>query len=1039
MSSKLNPKSAEMKFVQFFVKHYQFTLVVFVALLLLGFNSLKNMPRAEDPPFGAPIFSIIAVYPGTTPADMEQLVAEPIEEELYQLGDIKKITSTINDGLLVMLVEFTYDVDVETKNNDVIREINKIRPELPDGIIRLDVKRASSSDVAILQTALVSETASFTSLKEEAERLEKDIERIKDVKWVEIQGIPEQTLKVELDLQKLGLYNIALNQVIGLIQANNLNIPGGDMDLGKRKFNIKTNSEFNDLKEVAEMVVKSTPEGRITKLKDVANIYWDHEDADHIARQNGKRSVWVITAMKDKRNIIELRKQLADVLTSFEKSLSKDIQISQAFDQEVGVKNRLSGLGKDFAIAIFLVLLTLLPLGTRASIVVMISIPLSLSIGLFMLDLMGYTLNQLSIVGMVIALGLLVDDSIVVVENIERYMRGGISARSAAVSATSHIVVAIIGCTATLILSFLPLANMPEGSGDFIRSLPMAVMVTVLSSLFVSLTIIPFLSSILLKAHEKDSHSEGNFFFRAFKTYINTPYQNLLKWCIAHPVKSLVGASFIFGLSLLIVPVIGFSLFPSSEKPIILVEVETEPGSSLQHTNSVTAKIEKYILSLGEVKNLSSNVGKGNPRIYYNEFQKQNADNIAQLVVFMEDKATVPQIQKLESKLRDDLSQISGAKVQVRRFQQGTPISAPIEIRILGSNLDTLKTLASNVEAIFKKTPGTLYVKNDLRFEKTDIGVNVDKDKAGLYGINGAELARTVRMSIAGLEIGKLRTGEGDEHAIVLSIKDNTLNPIENFDRIQVSAASGALVPLKNIASIGFQPSAPVIRHFNKERYALVSSFVSEGYNTDKLTSTLLAKLEQELKLPKSYRLMAAGEVESRQESFGGLGTIIILTVFGLLAILILEFRTFKSTLIVLSVIPMGVIGALMALWFAGETLSFVATVGIIALAGIEIKNSILMVDYTNALREKGMGLYEAVMDGAETRFLPILLTSLTAIGGMTPLVLEHSPLISPLAIVLIGGLISSTLLSRLVTPVLYYLIPPQIEKQDDTDRDQLN
>jgi multidrug efflux pump subunit AcrB len=1026
-----------MKFVQFFVKHYQFTLVVFIALLLLGFNSLKNMPRAEDPPFGAPIFSIIAVYPGTTPADMEQLVAEPIEEELYQLGDIKKITSTINDGLLVMLVEFTYDVDVETKNNDVIREINKIRPELPDGIIRLDVKRASSSDVAILQTALVSETASFTTLKEEAERLEKDIERIKDVKWVEIQGIPEQTLKVELDLQKLGLYNIALNQVIGLIQANNLNIPGGDMALGKRKFNIKTNSEFNNLSEVASMVVKSTPDGRITKLKDVANIYWDHEDTDHIARQNGKRSIWVITAMKDKRNIIELRTQLAGVISSFEKSLPKDIQIKQAFDQEVGVKNRLSGLGRDFAIAIFLVLLTLLPLGTRASIVVMISIPLSLSIGLFMLDLMGYTLNQLSIVGMVIALGLLVDDSIVVVENIERYMRGGISAKAAAISATSHIVVAIIGCTATLILSFLPLANMPEGSGDFIRSLPMAVMVTVLSSLFVSLTIIPFLSSILLKAHEKDSHSEGNFFFKAFKTYINTPYQNLLKWCIAHPVKSLLGASVIFGLSLLIVPVIGFSLFPSSEKPIILVEIETEPGSSLQHTNKVTSKIEKHILSLAQVKNLSTNVGKGNPRIYYNEFQKQNADNIAQLVVFMADKATVPEIQKLESKLRDDLSQISGAKVQVRRFQQGTPISAPIEIRILGSNLDTLKHLASNVEAIFKKTPGTLYVKNDLRFEKTDIGVKVDKDKAGLYGINGAELARTVRMSIAGLEIGKLRTGEGEEHGIVLSIKNNTLNPIENFDRIQVSAASGALVPIKNIASIGFQPSAPVIRHYNKERYALVSSFVAEGYNTDKLTTTLLSRLEQELKLPKSYRLMAAGEVESRQESFGGLGTIIILTVFGLLAILILEFRTFKSTLIVLSVIPMGVIGALLALWFAGETLSFVATVGIIALAGIEIKNSILMVDYTNALREKGMGLYEAVMDGAETRFLPILLTSLTAIGGMTPLVLEHSPLISPLAIVLIGGLISSTLLSRLVTPVLYYLIPPQIDKQDTADQDQ--
>ncbi|MBK8112683.1 MAG: efflux RND transporter permease subunit [Saprospiraceae bacterium] len=1025
-----------MKFIQFFVKNYQFTLVIFVALLLLGYNSLRNMPRAEDPPFGAPIFSIVAVYPGTTPSDMEQLVAEPIEEELYQLGDIKKITSTINDGLLVMLVEFTYDVDVETKNNDVIREINKIRPELPEGIITLDVNRASSSDVAILQTALVSPTADFNVLENEAERLEKEIERLKDVKWVEIQGIPERSIRVDLDLQKLGKLNIPLNQVIGLLQANNVNIPGGDVDLGKRKFNIKTNSEFKQLEDVANMVVKTSAEGAITKITDVADIYWDYASSDHIVRQNGQRAVWVITAMKDRRNIIDLRASLAEVLTSFEKSLPSSIKIEQAFDQEVGVKNRLSGLGKDFAIAIFLVLLTLLPLGTRASLIVMISIPLSLSIGLFMLDLMGYTLNQLSIVGMVIALGLLVDDSIVVVENIERYMRGGISAKAAAVSATSHIVVAILGCTATLLLSFLPLANLPEGSGDFIRSLPMAVMLTVLASLFVSLTIIPFLCSILLKAHEKDSHSEGNFFFRAFRKYINTPYQKLLVWCIAHPIKTLTGAALVFGLSLMVVPVIGFSLFPTSEKPILLVEVTTEPGSALSHTDKITRGLEKQILKKEDVARVSSNIGKGNPRIYYNEFQKQNADNIAQLVVYLGDRASVPEIEKLESELRQEFSSIAGATVQVRRFQQGTPISAPIEIRIVGPNLDTLENLANKVETIFKETEGTLYVKNDLQYEKADIAIDVDKDKAGLYGINGAELARTVRMAIAGLEIGKLRSGEGDENPIVLSIKENSLNPIENFDRIQVSSMGGALVPLKNIAEIGLQPSAPVIRHFNKERYALVSSFVGDGHNTDKLTTTLLNRLEKELKLPKSYRLMAAGEVESRQESFGGIGTIIILTVFGLLAILILEFRTFKSTLIVLSVIPMGIIGALLALYLTGETLSFVATVGIIALAGIEIKNSILMVDYTNGLRENGKDLYEAVLDGAETRFLPILLTSLTAIGGMTPLVLEHSPLISPLAIVLIGGLISSTLLSRLVTPVLYYLIPPSVSIKNKEEAD---
>lgn len=1017
-----------MDFSKFFVKNWQFTLIIFVALLILGFNSLMNMPRSEDPPFGAPIFSIVAVYPGTSPTDMEQLVADPIEEELYQLEDVKKITTTINDGLVVMLAEFNFGVNVETKNNDVIREINKIRPDLPDGLLKLEIKRASSSDVAILQSALISETASYEKLKEKAEELEKNLERIKDVKWVELQGIPERVVNVDVDLDKLAAYKIGLNQVLGLVQANNVNIPGGDIDLGNRKYNIKTGSEFTSVNEVAEMIVRTGADGRTLKLKDVANVYYSDDELEHIIRHDGKRAIWIITAMKDRKNIINVRGEIEKEIEKFTATLDKDITLEQAFDQEKGVKKRLGGLGRDFLIAIFLVLLTLLPLGTRASIIVMISIPLSLSIGLFMLDVMGYTLNQLSIVGMVVALGLLVDDSIVVVENIERYMRGGISAVEAAVSATSHILVAIFGCTATLLLAFLPLANLPEGSGDFIRSLPMAVMVTVLASLFVSITIIPFLSSILLKAHEQDSHSEGNFFFRAFKTYINTPYQNFLKWCIKHPVITLVSAGLLFAASFTLVPLIGSSLFPASEKPIITVDIEAEPGSNITHTNKLARKIEQYLLQKEEVKRVSTNVGKGNPRIYYNEFQKQNAEDQAQLIVYMDDDAEVPEIEAFTKALRADLASYAGANIYIKRFQQGPPITAPIEMRIIGNNLDTLQKLSKDIEQLMKNIDGTLYVGNSLKYENTDLEVDIDKDKAGLYGVTNAEVAKTVRMAIAGLDVSEMRTGEGDDKKIKVSIQKDENNEIDNFNKINITSLSGALVSLNNIAKVELKPSAPVIRHFNKERYALVNSFVADGFNTDKLTDEILAKIDSDIKLPYGYRIIAAGERESAAESFGGLGTIILLTVFGLLAILILEFRTFKSTLIVLSVIPMGVIGALVALYITNETLSFVASVGIIALAGIEIKNSILMVDYTNALREKGMGLYDAVMDGAETRFLPILLTSLTAIGGLTPLVLERSPLISPLAIVLIGGLISSTLLSRLVTPVLYYLVPPKVE-----------
>ena len=495
-----------------------------------------------------------------------------------------------------------------------------------------------------------------------------------------------------------------------------------------------------------------------------------------------------------------------------------------------------------------------------------------------------------------------------------------------------------------------------------------------------------------------------------------------------HPWRTLSVAGIIFMASLLLVPILGFSLFPESEKPVITIDIETEPGSNLMHTDVTVRKIERQLLQMPEVHHIASNVGKGNPRIYYNEFQKQTASNLGQIIVYLDDKAHVPEIIAFAEKARNEFSSLAGAKVEVKRFQQGPPITAPVEIRILGNNLDTLDELSMKIENLFNTKEGTLYVRNNLKYKQSDIVIEVDKQKAGLYGLTGGEIAKTVRLAIAGIEIGNIKNEEGDEYKLNVSVPQNTDNALDAFNKINVTSLSGSLVPLNSIASIALRPSASIIRHYNKERYALVSSYVKHGFNVDVLTTSIIDDIGEAIKLPQGYRVVAAGERESRQESFGGIGTIIMLTVFGLLAILILEFRTFKSTLIVLSVIPMGIIGALLALYFVGESLSFVASVGIIALMGIEIKNSILMVDYTNGLRENGMELYEAVMDGAETRFLPILLTSMTAIGGLTPLVLENSPLISPLAIVLIGGLISSTLLSRLVTPILYMLIPPQVE-----------
>jgi multidrug efflux pump subunit AcrB len=383
---------------------------------------------------------------------------------------------------------------------------------------------------------------------------------------------------------------------------------------------------------------------------------------------------------------------------------------------------------------------------------------------------------------------------------------------------------------------------------------------------------------------------------------------------------------------------------------------------------------------------------------------------------------------KLIDKLRDKFFQYPNAKIEVKDFEQGPPVEAPIAMRIFGENLDTLRSLSMKVEGIIKKTEGTIYVNNPLANQQTDLKIKINKEKAGLLGISIADIDRTIRLGIAGLTIGKFTPGEGqDDINISVTLPKNNYASFDMFDKLQINSITGQAIPLKQVATVEFETSPNLIRHYDKARFATVTSFVKSGYLYEEVTNEVIKKLDA-FPFPDGYSYEAAGEVENKKESFGGLSTIILITVFGFIAVLVLEFGNFKSTLIVLSVIPLGVIGAVIMLFLTGNPLSFVAVIGLIALAGIEVKNSILLVDFTHQLRERGVPLNEAIEHAGEIRFVPIVLTSLTAIGGLIPLAIEGNPLYSPLALVIIGGLISSTLLSRLVTPVMYKLLPPNVE-----------
>lgn len=1014
-----------MKISDYAVKNYQFTLVIFIMAIVVGVTTLLTMPRSEDPEIKAPQFPVVIVYPGTSPIDMEELVVDPLETKISELEDIKRIKTTIKDGVAILFVEYKYESDVNDKYAELIREINSIRSELPDDILSIDVQKVTPTDVNVLQLALVSENAPRSQLKKYAEKLQDDLEKITELQKVKVAGLPDQQVKIELQIDKLAQMRIPVIAVMNSIQSEMANIPGGSIVAGQKSLNVKTSGNYTSVDEIENTVVYSVG-GNNVLLKDVADVRYDYDETKHITRLNGKRAVLINAAQKTGFNISQTQKKYLPVIAEFKKELPANMVLIDHFDQADNVNNRLGSLGIDFLIAILLVMVTLLPLGGRAALVVMISIPLSLAIGLVMLNAFGFNMNQLSIVGLVVALGLLVDDSIVVVENIERWLRDGYSRKDAALKATSQIGLAVIGCTATLVVAFLPLLFLPEGAGDFIRSLPMAVICSVVASMIVSLTIIPFLSSVLLKQHE--GASTGNLFLRGMQKGIHTIYGPFLEKALQRPVATVIIAGVVFFGSLQLMPVIGFSLFPASEKPQFMVNIITPLQSNITYTDSVTRSVERELLKHKSIQYFTSNVGKGNPRIYYNVIPENERGDFAQLFVQLDDDVSPKEKIALIEELRKNFSNFSGARIEVKNFEQGPPIVAPVEVRLEGDNVDSLRAIAARVEALLKATPGTIYVNNPVVNLKSDVRIKINREKASSLGIPTVNIDRTVRLAVAGINIGSFSNQNSDEYDIVVSTPKGEYATMEIFDNLFVNTNQGTAVPLSQIAHAELEASPLSVNHHNKVRTVSVSAFVEKGYLADNVIKNVIATMDQ-VGLPDGYNYVMGGEFESRQESFGGFGTIIIITVFLFIAILILEFKTFKSTLIVLSVIPLGMFGALVALWITGNSLSFVAIVGLIALAGIEVKNSILLVDFTNQLRKEGKPLEVAIREAGEIRFLPIILTSMTAIGGLLPIAISTNPLISPLAIVLIGGLISSTLLSRIVTPVVYKLIPPAVEQ----------
>lgn len=999
------------------IRRWQLTLVLFTLLCALGFSAFQQVPRAVDPHFSMPVVSIVAAQPGADAAEIEQTITKPIEELVQGLEDVQSVSSTSSDGNAVIRAEFDWSGDPDQYFNDTVREVTAIRSQLPADLQKLQFEKIRTTNASILQIALLSDTASWYRMEKYARDISEALGRYQEVRQSEIYGLPQPEISVAINSGRLAELRIPASAVVDAIRLAGADVPAGAVTSGARRFNIEAGGAFRDLDRIRNLPIRSN-DGTLLRVGDIADIKMGSAEQRVKVSHNGQRGLFITANQKQGTDATKLRNRLIQELEIQKKLLPPDIKAVVQFDQSRDIRKRLQELARDFTVALFLVLITLLPLGWRASVIVMISIPLSVASGLLAISAYGFNLSQLVVAGFILTLGLLVDDSIVVVENIARHLRMGKGRNEAAIDGTKEITMAVLGSTGVLVFAFLPLFFLPEGAGKFTQSFVATIVSTITASMFVSLTIVPFLASRILKREE---HEGGNPLLQWLMLKIDRFYHPMLHWALDRPRRSVWGALAVTCAAFSIIPLLGFSLFPNADTSYFRVTVESEQGASIAETGRIVRQVSEILKTEPAIKVRAENVGAYNPPVFYNVFQRGENPTHGEVLAIM-DNWEGSKSRAMVDRLRKKFDQISGARIKLVLFQNGAPINAPVEFRVYGPDQDELKRIAAKMEKVLRETPGARDINNPVAFDRIDLDIRVDDAKAALLDVPAGAARRAIRLAISGERAGTFRDEEGDSYPIIVRHPLADTQPISALESIYVSNRSGQAVSLAEISNPTLESAPAAIYRYNLQRNVSVTAQVSDGAVISKVNLDAQKKMDA-IPLKPGYSIAVGGEAEKINETFAGFGPVVIVALFSIFAILVAEFGRFKEALVVAGVIPLGTFGGLIALLVTGNNLSFLAVIGFIALIGIEIKNSILLVDFTSQLRASGYALREAIEKAGEVRFLPVLLTSVTAIGGLMPLALFGGSLYGPLAIVLIGGLISSTVLSRIVTPAMYLLV----------------
>ncbi|WP_053954803.1 efflux RND transporter permease subunit [Inediibacterium massiliense] len=1012
--------------IKWSVKHRSIVMLICFFVFITGVFIYGDMERQENPNVVSPDAMVKCIYPGASPEDVEKLIIKPLETKINEISEIKKLESFSMDSVGVIRVSLI-DLSDEKINevwDELKDDVDQVKKDLPAEAWEPEVETDFTETYGLLMV-LTGENYTYKDLKSMAEELKDQLEEDPDVKAVDLDGEIDEEVHINVDMAKLKQYKIAPSTIGKLIKAHNVNIPGGNLEIGAIKVPVQTSGEYESVEELKNTVVGISETGNPIYLKNVAEVVKKEEKKEIFVNYNNEKAIAIGVKYAEGKNMVKTSKRLHKIIDEFKGELYEGMELTNFTDQAEYVDNAIKLFEDNLISAIWLVVLVvLLAMGSRSALVVSSSIPLIIMSVFVYMKLQHMQLHQVSIASLIISLSLLVANGIVANDSMYLYMQRGFDRETSCIKGVKEVQIAILTSTLTSIASFLPLAMMQGVAGKFVKSLPILVSVALFSSYITSLTMVPALGYTFLKVK---GEGKKNIFQRTLERFIpidklSTNLLEQYKKSLAIGLKKpklilLVAIGALIG-SLTIIPSLGVQLFPPVERDQYVIDVDVQEGSTSERTGEIVQKIGKILLEDKSVDSFMSKVGEGPLKYYITFIPNKVSTDKAQIIVNGKQK-DMARIQKtLDEK-------ITGARINVKKLEIAMPVDFPVQVRISGEDIPKLKEIAHDIKDQVDTIEGSKNVQDTFGLDSYKLSVNVNEEKANLVGLSNYDIAGTVRMAINGMEITKLKQEniDDDDLSVVMKIPDeNKHNKDVLEDLFFTSTITGENIPIQHIGKIKNEFALNKIIRRDTKRTITVGMFVKDGYNIESVEKEVMKRLKN-YELPKGYSMEIGGASEERNDAFTSMKVPSVIAVAIIYLILVMQFGDLREPFIIMGTIPLSFIGIIWGLKITGYPIGFMALLGAISLMGVVVNNGIVLLDYIKLVKNDYENLSEAIVEACATRIRPIMIGMITTVISLIPLGRSGGLLWAPMAYSIIFGMLVSSVLTLYVIPVAYLLM----------------